>query len=176
MKDNGVDGFYRMGSQLFLFQCKGAEELESHHSKLRKILVTLRNGIAHKDLAPNNLFLVGAKLHHLFICPTALPKDEEQEKANRRALARVLSCPKITSTVHTVVTACNLLKVLKCALRVLAKLLASIHQTYNLKLAFFQFVVTEHDWFKVHGPRPPRCQPKRLGAAFSKYMGVFTAH
>jgi len=65
----------------------------------------------------------------------------------------------------------NILKLLKSALRIISAQLRLRFYHFNIGPLSFEIVVTERDWFKTHGPRPPRRLLKRLVRCFQQING-----
>lgn len=68
-------------------------------------------------------------------------------------------------------TARDVEKVMKRALQMMADSCRNVLHHHHLVPVSFQTVVKERSWFKVHGPRPPRLQLKRLASCFQQVNG-----
>jgi hypothetical protein len=153
--------------------------LQIQHGKLRKYFVTLRNAIAHRDIAPNNIVVGPASLRWCFgpkfACPSPLLYEATTvihiAPLQSEALNRALRASRITAAVRVVTTACNLLRVLKRALRAMTCLLSTVVQWSEFENLFNLLILLESDWFKTHGPRPPCHRLKRLASCFPQIEG-----
>lgn len=68
-------------------------------------------------------------------------------------------------------TARDVEKVMKRALQIMADSCRNALHHHHLEPVPFQVVVKERNWFKVHGPRPPRLLLKRLASCFQQVNG-----
>ncbi len=155
-----------------------AKRREAQRAQIAEYFVAVRNSLAHGDISSNNVLVV--YLSDPFTSLIDLRRWDldasEADAANKRALARALAAPRITSAVRLVLTPCNLLKVLKRVLRLSACRLPSMLRRIQIEPICPRAVVDKHDWFRIHGPRPPRQPLKRLVSCFKQTEGVFLAH
>lgn len=88
-----------------------------------------------------------------------------------RELPKSIWRGRVLANTDLIFAAGNLLRVLKSALRTISAQMQCRFCQLNIEPLSSEIVITERDWFKTHGPRPPRRLPKRLVRCFQQIKG-----
>jgi serine/threonine protein kinase len=179
-----------MGSREIWAQCKSEElDVGRERERLSRALTTLRRSLVHRDIKPSNVIVVnpsnsswfsffssGAIRPPFSVVQVPFPGfhsiNDGSSSANvrARALGRALSVTRLGSNVRLVLTACNLVKILKKALRISALFCKRVFiGTY--KFSRIDHWLFEYGWGKTHGPRPPSFELKWLLRCFQQVNG-----